>query len=177
MQNSQEILKKWLEKTVIELNLCPFAKKPYESGHLKISVDDSINFEKAFDSFIKEIESLNSHSEYRTILLGFNQLHCTFYELNDFVGHLEYTLEENNLDHYFQLVCFHPEFHFADTDKDARANLVNRSPMPLIHILLKEDVEKAVHSIQAGENISYQNEQTLEELTQEQIKEFFWYLF
>lgn len=176
-KTTNEIINKWLVDTVIGLNLCPFAKVPYESGQIKIETSKAQSFEEAFADFIKEIELITTSEIVTTTLLAYESLTTNFLEFNDFIGSLEETLEDNDLAEAFQLVCFHPGFYFDELEQDDLANYVNRSPVPVIHILRKIDVTNAMSSIEAGESISLINEQTIKSLTIEQLKKYFWYLY
>ncbi len=174
--NSHKLINKWLMDTIIGLNLCPFAKAPFEAGEINIQVSTAATAEVAYQSFINEIEII-ANGKATTSLLGFSQLNLDFLSFNDFIGSLEEALEDNDLADVFQLVCFHPEFIFEDTNRDDLANFVNRSPMPLIHILKRIDVSVAMNSTQASENISFLNEKTIKALSISELKRYFWYLY
>lgn len=176
-QSEYQEINKWLEKTIVGLNLCPFARIPFENKQIKITIQNSSDFENAYIDFIEEVEDLSSSEQFNTTLLVYPQLEVSFEDFNDFIGELEFRLEECELDSQFQLVGFHPQFYFADTVKSDLANYVNRSPFPLIHILQRKDIDKAISSLQMGENISFTNENTIKNLSPEQIQEHFWYLF
>jgi hypothetical protein len=177
MQNTKKEIHKWLVKTVIGLNLCPFAKDPHEKGQIHIDVSKASSFESAYQDFVSSLNYLNEENPIKTTLLVFDQLDTSFEDFNDFVGSVEDNLDENGLLNIFQLVCFHPEFRFADSDTHDLANLVNRSPKPLIHILFTEDITVATKDLAAGENISFTNEKNIKNLSESELKEFFWYLY
>lgn len=176
-KTSIEIVKNWLVETVIGLNLCPFAKKPYEEGKINIAVSKAQNFESAYDDFIKEIELISSNSITTTSLLAFDCLETNFLDFNDFIGSLENILAENDLSDDFQLVCFHQGFYFGGLELNDLANYVNRSPMPLVHILRRSDVTKASSSIDTGVNISFNNENLIKSLSDQELKKHFWFLY
>lgn len=176
MQKAKDDIEQWLVKTIIGLNLCPFAKTPYENGQIKVAISKAYDFEQAYQNFIEELDFLNNDQKIRTTLLAFENLECDFTHFNDFVGTIEETLRENNLSDVFQLVAFHPHFVFKDADPKDLANYVNRSPYPLIHLLWSEDISQAVKNITTGENISLINEQTIKALSSEKLKEYFWFL-
>ena len=58
MINETKIIKKWLEKTIIGLNLCPFAKEPFENGQINLKLVESISEEACYQSFITELDFL-----------------------------------------------------------------------------------------------------------------------
>ncbi|MBY0413322.1 MAG: DUF1415 domain-containing protein, partial [Bdellovibrionales bacterium] len=99
-----------------------------------------------------------------------------FLEFNDFVGDLEGLIEEANLSDVFQLVAFHPKFVFEKTDFSERGNLVNRSPYPTLHILRSEEIARALKNPKDGEIISFNNDQKLNEMSEEEIDKLFYFL-
>lgn len=167
---------KWLTQTVIELNLCPFAKGPLDAGQINIQISKAQSFEIAYQDFVKQLDLLLTCKNFKTSLLVFPKLNASFEMFNDFSGSLEETLVDSCVDDFFQTVCFHPDFRFFKLDAWDKANYVNRSPYPLIHILLKEDVKKAMSSMQAAKKISYINEKKIKSLSAEELKKKFWFL-
>ncbi len=172
-------LKNWVTDVVIGLNLCPFARPVFESGKIRMSETDLISEDEAAEFFLDELAIIQNAeaSEISTTLLAFNKWNINFYDFNDFVGWAESILEEVGLDEHFQLVVFHPEFHFEDLDLTHRANLVNKSPVPVIHILRSIEVELSLKNTEDGESISFINQEKLESLTEEELKKYFPYLF
>lgn len=173
------MLKKWIEETVIGLNLCPFARPVFESNRLRLAETDLVTEEAASEFFLDELAIIQNADpkEISTTLLAFNKWPINFYDFNDFVGWAESILEEVGLDEHFQLVVFHPQFHFEDLELSHRANLVNKSPMPVIHILRSIEVEMSLKEIKDGESISFMNQEKLEALSEEEIRKHFPYLF
>jgi hypothetical protein len=156
MENIQ-IIKTWLEQTVIGMNLCPFAEAPYEKGAIDFHICESVEYENIYNEFIKTLEKLSKDSSIETSLLITPNVKSDFREYYDFILTLEDLLEENNLSTIYQLVAFHPEFQFEGLDKDDKANYVNRSPLPLIHILKTESIEKLGITPEDAEKISLEN--------------------
>ena len=167
---------KWLEDTVIGLNLCPFAKEPFDTKQIYFRLSSSRNFKNAFEDFVQELTKLNNSIKFKTTLITYENLECDFEQFNNFCGLLEESLKENHLDTIFQIVCFHPQFKFEGVDFSDKANYVNRSPAPIVHILKKQDMDAATIHLQSGENISYINEKTIKSLSEKQLKKYFWYL-
>lgn len=169
----------WLKDIVVELNLCPFAKSPFERGLVRVSESMGSNEEDIFNDFFNELEYLNEadSNKISTTLLFFSKLEKNFFEFNDFVGELEEMLEKENLSSIFQLIVFHPEFVFVDTEFNARGNYVNRSPFPTIHIVRSAEMEMAIkESLQNGEKISFMNDQKLSQLSEDEFNKLFHYL-
>lgn len=170
-----EDVKVWLQDVIVGLNLCPFAKAPWEKGLIRIQASRATDEEQILQAFLDELNELQMHrpSEISTTLLCFTDYQGDFITFNNLVGSCELILEELGLDELFQLVAFHPNFQFANLTADARANLVNSSPMPLIHIIRKMEIAQVIKEMNDGEKISYANEKRLEQLELADLKKLF----
>lgn len=174
--NILDEINKWLELTIIELNLCPFAALPFKNNQLKVKLNQTSNQKEALDTFINELDILNDQSNtYETTLLVLPNATQNFLEYNDFIGFLEDSLFEVNLHDEFQVVGFHPNFVFNGLDLNDRANWVNRSPFPLIHILKTKSIKQVMSDPKDGEKISFNNERRLKNLSESEIKKYFWF--
>lgn len=125
-------------------------------------------FEERFKS---ELELLN-RGEFETslIVLDSKMDFQSFYHMTQ---DLEEMLESAGLENHFQLVAFHPEFCFEGLDPSDKANLVNRSPWPLLHILRFSDIEELSLSPQEAEQISHRNEKKLKEMKESDLHKLF----
>ena len=172
-------LKEWVREVVVGLNLCPFARPVFESGQLRFAETDIVTETEAAEFFLDELAMIQNADpkDISTTLIGFKKWPISFYDFNDFVGWAESILEEVGLDEHFQLVVFHPDFHFEELDLNHRANLVNRSPIPAIHILRSLEVEMSLKKVQDGESISFMNQEKLESMSEDELKKYFPYLF
>lgn len=173
------MIRTWVNDVVIGLNLCPFAKSVFESKLIRFSETSLITENGSGDFFLDELAIIQNADpkEISTSILSFNKWDISFYDFNDFVGWAESILEEVGLDEQFQLVIFHPHFHFENLELNDRANLVNKSPVPVIHILRTLEVEMSLKEIKDGEGLSFINQAKLEALSDEEIKRYFPYLF
>jgi uncharacterized protein len=178
MQKSLSLTKYWLEQIIIGLDLCPFAQIPFREGRIHVTVCEDSDEEEVIKSFTLECERLFLEGPIKisTTLIAFPNATQDFLEFNDFVGDLEYLLEAAGLSSVFQLVAFHPHFYFEGLEIDDMANLVNRSPYPIVHIIRVEEMKKAVDELKKGEQVSFFNEKKLKALSPEKIKELFYYL-
>jgi hypothetical protein len=167
----------WINQTIIQLNLCPFAALPYQKDQVKISLVNESDNEKILESFIQELEYLNAESNNsETSLLILPKMSNDFRDFNDFVGTLEDNLFEVNLHGEFQIVAFHPRFIFEGLESIDRANWVNRSPYPVLHILKTKSIADLKMKSNEGEEISFRNENRLNELTDLEVEKYFWFL-
>ena len=59
----------WLEKTVIGLNLCPFAKREFLEKRIRITVSDAITTQQLLQTLQKELTQLDNKPKIETILI------------------------------------------------------------------------------------------------------------
>ncbi|MBC7429313.1 MAG: DUF1415 domain-containing protein [Bacteriovorax sp.] len=178
MDSTLSLTKYWLENIVIGLDLCPFARIPFESGLIRVVECKKSDEDDQMIFFLEELEFLNQAmpSDVSTTVIVYPNASNDFSLFNDFIGELEFMLEEAALENIFQLVAFHPEFVFENTDSNEIGNLVNRSPFPTLHILRSEEVARAMKNPADGEVISFNNNKKLNELSSEAIDQLFYYL-
>lgn len=162
----------WLSKIVIGLNLCPFAKAPFNKGQVKFIVtrsdsDDAL-VQVLSDALNQLAETPVSETE-TTILIVPNWLQ-SFDDYNQFLDLADDVIVANQLEGILQVASFHPNYQFAETDTDAAENFSNRSPFPLLHLLREDSVEKALNSEQGADDIVQRNIATLNALGVEKIK-------
>ncbi len=171
-----EIVKFWLEEVIIGLNLCPYAKAPYENGLIDIRLCHLVAEEKRTHFVFDAMEPLLLHPEAEySVVVAFPKNLETFLDFNDWVMFLNDLLKNQKLDHLVQLIAFHPGFQFAGTQESDRANLVNSSPYPTIHILKNIAIENLNLGPIDGEKISKMNEKKLSSLSLDRLRElYFW---
>lgn len=147
----QEIIENtqiWLEKAVIGLNLCPFAKAPHVKGQIRIAVSHA----KHLDAFLEDIDAelqklLNTPAEeLETTLLVHPDLFDDFLQFNDMLDLADRAITDNQADGVIQIAPFHPEFQFDGTDADDISNYTNRSPYPTLHLIREDSIEKAAQA-------------------------------
>jgi hypothetical protein len=145
MPTPLEDTQRWLEKVVIGLNLCPFAAAPQRSGRIRLTSTENTAWEALLPTIVEEVLRLDDWppEEVATTLLLLPEA-GSFTDLLALAATASDVLEEMGLTGDHQLVVFHPDFRYEGSDPDDPANLTNRSPCPLIHILREEDVDRAV---------------------------------
>jgi hypothetical protein len=173
-----QISKYWLEEVVIGLNLCPFARNPYQNGLVRLIENESVLESDQLSFFLDELEHLQQTpaASLSTTLIVFSNDTNHFDDFNDFVGLCEDMLIESGLEEHFQLVAFHPQFVFEDKDILHRSNWVGRSPFPTIHILRNSEIEIALASYTDLIGISARNEGNLLSLSEQEFNKIFYYL-
>ena len=167
------MIKSWLEKTVIGLDLCPFTHRPYLEGKILIEELSGKDSSVARQEFLSSLDAFQAQNKFVTALLVFPHWKISFKDFYDFSQDCEDLLHSLNLQNEFQLVAFHPQFCFEGLEFSNRANLVNSSPSPLIHILKVSDLELLNLSPKEAEAISFGNASKLEGLTEQQIRDHF----
>lgn len=156
----------WLEKAVIGLNLCPFAKAEHVHGRIRYCVSPAKNADVLYEELERELLFLQAADPAKTettLLIIPNTLQ-DFLHYNDFLDQADELLEDLELDGIFQIASFHPQYQFADTEPDDITNYTNRSPYPMLHILREDSVEKAVQAFPDAEDIFERNMNTMHQL-------------
>lgn len=156
----------WLERAVIGLNLCPFAKSVHVKGQIHYAVTLAEDPAQVLEVLRKELSDLvGATPEQRdtTLLIAPHCLH-DFLDFNDFQDAAEALLEEMGLDGTLQIASFHPQFQFAGTTADDVTNCTNRSPYPTLHLLREDSIDRAVEVFPEAETIFERNMEVLEGL-------------
>lgn len=156
----------WLEKAVIGLNLCPFAKAVYVKNQVRLVVSHARHADDLLEELDRELDLLvaTPAEEIDTTLLIHPTLFEDFLDFNDFLEVADAVVSEHQLDGVIQLASFHPRFQFEGTEPDDISNYTNRAPFAMLHLLREESVDKAVESFPEADAIFEQNIQTLEKL-------------
>ena len=156
----------WLEKAVIGLNLCPFAKAVYVKNQLRLVVSHARHADDLLEELDRELDLLvaTPATEIDTTLLVHPTLFEDFLDFNDFLEIAEGVVDEHELEGVVQLASFHPQFQFDGTEPDDIGNYTNRAPFAMLHLLREESVERAVAVFPEAEAIFEQNIATLKKL-------------
>jgi hypothetical protein len=167
--------KLWLEKAVIGLNLCPFAKGVHIKDQIRYFVSHATTPEELIKDLMAELEVLAEANPDKidTTLLIHPYVMQDFLDYNDFLEVADATLEELDLDGILQVASFHPQYQFEDASPDDIDNYTNRSPFPTLHLLREDSIEKAVEAFPEAEQIYEKNIQTLRALGHEAWKKMF----
>ena len=158
----------WLEKAVIGLNLCPFAKAVYVKNQVRMVVSHARHADDLLEELDKELDLLAATpaEEIDTTLLIHPSLFDDFLDFNDFLEIAEGVVDEHGLEGVIQLASFHPQFQFEGTEPDDIGNYTNRAPFAILHLLREDSVQRAVDAFPDADAIFEQNILTLEKLGQ-----------
>jgi hypothetical protein len=156
----------WVERVVIGLNLCPFAKAVHVKDQIRYVVSDATTEEALLADLLVELKLLADADPERidTTLLIHPHALGDFLDYNDFLDIADAALDEQELDGILQVASFHPHYQFADTGADDVENCSNRSPYPTLHLLREASVDRAVAAFPEAESIYERNIVTLRSL-------------
>lgn len=158
--------RQWLEKAVVGLNLCPFAKAVYLKDQVRFAVSDASHLDGLLEDLDRELDLLAAANpdEVETTLLIHPTLLPDFNDFNDFMQVAEAAVDEHDLAGVIQVASFHPQFQFADTEPDDISNYSNRAPYPILHLLREASISQAVEAFGETEIIYERNIVTLQGL-------------
>ena len=156
----------WLERAVIGLNLCPFAKSVHVKGQVHYAVSDAITGHELLEDLISELKDLvemDAKVRDTTLLIAPECMH-DFLDFNDFLARADQALAALDLEGVLQIASLHPDYQFAGTRQDDITNFTNRSPYPTLHLLREDSIDRAVAAFPNPESIFEVNMQTMERL-------------
>ncbi len=159
----------WLEKAVIGLGLCPFAKAVHARGQIRYVVSPAQSPEALVEDLMAELRALDAAdpAAVDTTLLIHPGVLADFEDYNDFLDIADALLDELELSGVIQIASFHPQYRFEGTMRDAIENYTNRSPYPMLHLLREDSIEKAVTTYPDVADIPEKNIETLNRLGHE----------
>jgi hypothetical protein len=156
----------WVDRAVIGLNLCPFAKAPQVKGQVRYVVSEASDSEALLAAVVEELNQLAEAPAERveTTLLIHPKVLIDFADYNDFLDLAEAAVAELDLEGVIQVASFHPQYQFAGRAPDDLANATNRSPYPTLHLLREASIDRAVAAFPDAEAIFEANIATMQRL-------------
>jgi hypothetical protein len=161
--------KAWLDKDVIGLNLCPFAKAVHVAGQIRYVVSSNVTEAGLAKMLGEELILLHEADPEKidTTLIVHPRVLLDFYDQNNFLEEAEGLLSQLGLVGKIQIASFHPHYQFEGTEPDDVTNRTNRSPYPTLHLLREASVERAVENYPDAEGIPTRNIETMRRLERE----------
>ena len=158
--------RRWLERAVIGLNLCPFAKAPHVKGQVHYAVSPAADESTLLENLRAELTALAQAEPgvRETSLLMAPRLWPDFLDMHFFLPRADALLAELDLQGTLQIAPFHPRFQFAGTDEDDITNATNRAPYPTLHLIREASIDRAVAAFPEAAAIYDTNIATLERL-------------
>jgi uncharacterized protein len=156
----------WIEKAVIGLNLCPFAKAVYVKNQIRYVVSNAQTQVALMQDLERELETLAEASpeDIDTTLIIHPLILTDFLDYNDFLDMADGLVEQMDLEGVLQVASFHPQYQFEGTGPDDITNYSNRSPYPTLHLLREASVDAAVAAFPEADAIFEKNINTLKQL-------------
>ena len=161
-----EDTRRWVQRAVIGLNLCPFAKAVHVKKQIRYVVCDATEPEQLLSVLMDELQSLSDGDpeQVDTTLLIHPYVLGDFLDYNEFLDVADAALEDMDLAGELQVASFHPQYQFADTEQNDIDNYTNRSPYPTLHLLREDSIERAVDAFPEASEIFDRNIETLRRL-------------
>lgn len=161
--------RQWLEKAVIGLSLCPFAKAPHIKNLVRISVSQARHLDGFLEDLDSELQLLGDTpaNKLETTLLVHPTLFPDFDTFNQMLDIADAAVVDNGLEGIVQIAPFHPDFQFEGTDSDDIGNYTNRSPYPTLHLIREDSIAKAAQAFPDASAIFERNIALLEKMGHE----------
>lgn len=161
-----EATQRWLERAVIGLNLCPFAKAVQRKGQVRYVVSEATQPLQLHADLVRELELLRDTDPENvdTTLLIHPGVLNDFLDFNEFLEVADAAVGDLHLEGEIQVASFHPDFRFEGTADDDITNYTNRSPHPTLHLLREASIDRAVAAFPDAAAIFETNMETLEKL-------------
>ncbi len=164
-------IRRWVETVVVNLNLCPFAKRELVKNRVRFAVTEARSEEQLLVALRTELEYLNSETSVETTLLIHPNVLRYFYDYNQFLSNAEGLLAQMNLEGVYQIASFHPDYQFAGTDPGDAENYTNRSPYPMLHLIREESIERAIAAYPDVDKIPVRNTELMNTLGKDKLQE------
>jgi uncharacterized protein len=157
------ITRRWVDRAVIGLNLCPFARAVQAKGQVHYAVSHACDARELLLDLTRELHALAQADpeERDDSLLIHPDVYGDFYDFVAFLDLAEATLVDLDLDGVIQIASFHPHYQFEGTEPDDISNYTNRSPYPTLHLLREASVDRAVAVFPDAAAIFERNIETL----------------
>ena len=161
--------RRWLERAVIGLNLCPFAKAVHVGQRIRYAVTAARTAGELRAELAHELEALAQADPARleTTLLIHPRAMTEFVDYNAFLDEADATVRRLGLEGVLQIASFHPQYEFAGSAPDDVDNCTNRSPYPTLHLLREASIARAVAAFPDAAAIFERNIATLRRLGHE----------
>ena len=156
----------WVNRVVIGLNLCPFAKAPQVKGRIRYVYSETATPQVLLQTLADELRFLAQTpiETVETTLLIHPQTLTDFARYTDFTRRAESLVESLGLLGVLQIASFHPHYQFADARPADVTNATNRSPYPMLHLIRELSIDRAVAAFPEAETLYKANKATMRRL-------------
>lgn len=150
-----EATQRWLERVVIGLNFCPFAKREWQNNSIAyLLVEQST---QALDTLINQLYTMQQSSGVETSLLIMQEGFSDFDAFLELISQAEVVIEQGGYRGEFQLAHFHPDYLFEGEPANDASHYTNRAPYPMLHILREASLERVLNTYSNPEQIPQNN--------------------
>lgn len=146
-----------MESVVVDLKLCPFAKKVLLDNRVRFTVTEAVTEEQLLEDLQVELGLLDHDPSVETTLLIHPGVLQEFDRYNQFLGSADRLLQLLQLEGVYQVASFHPDYRFAGTDRGDVENFTNRSPYPVLHLIREDSLERALADFPEADQIPARN--------------------
>ncbi len=141
---TEAVTRQWIRSFVIDLNLCPFARREFDDDRVRIAVTPVRAEAELLEVLNSELDHLAETANLETTVVVHPQVLTDFDAYLDFLPLADELLVARGEEGIFQIASFHPDYCFEDSADDDAPNFSNRSPYPMLHLLRESSVERAV---------------------------------
>ena len=165
----------WLERAVIGLNLCPFAKSVFVKKQVRYALTAAGTADELLAELEAELNLLaNTDPEKLDTTLLIHPLAMTnFLDYHFFLSEVDALIRNLEFEGVFQIASLHPQYEFSGSDPDDIANYTNRSPYPTLHLLRESSIDRAVAAFPDAADIFERNIETMERIGHEGWRKLF----
>jgi hypothetical protein len=158
--------RQWLERAVIGLNLCPFAKGVQVKMQVRYVVSAATDGDMLLTDLERELHYLAKVSPEvtDTTLLIHPYVLGHFDDFTDFIDLVEVVLRTQGLVGTLQVAHFHPDYCYSDAEPGDLGNYTNRAPYPTLHLIREASLDRAITAFPEAARIYERNIETLERI-------------
>jgi hypothetical protein len=165
-----ESVQRWVESFVVDMNLCPYAKRELIRNRVRFVLTAVETEEELLIVLQAELELLHGDSAIETTLLIHAKVLQVFDDYNQFLNHADKLLQQMGFEGVYQIASFHPHYQFGGTDPDDAENYTNRSPYPMLHIIREDSIARAIADSPNAEQIPVRNIELMNQLGQDKLQ-------
>lgn len=136
-------VEQWIREFVVGLNICPFARTPWEAHRVQLTVSPATDLQEAFTAVIEAVEHLmevDPEEVATSLLILPNVKFASFDHFLDLVAATNDYFDAAELRGELQLAHFHPNYTLQGYAATDHAHFLGRAPYPILHLLREDDV-------------------------------------
>jgi len=160
----------WIERLVVGVSICPFAKPVFVGERVRYEECHPDTIEVLLDDVIAECRRLDDEENISTTLLIYPEGLESFDDYLDVLEAATQKMTEKGYEGTYQLASFHPDYVFAGCEPDDAANLTNRAPYPMLHLLREAEITEALANFSEPQKIPERNMRVCRELGHEGLR-------